>query len=92
MLLGREVNRLSDFEIESKYKDAVIMNLQGEVAELSQRLSETAAAAAAAAAATRQSDRCVHKFQGLDEDDDLRQKEIESMKSQVGLGNKPIRA
>lgn len=91
MLLGREVNRLSDFEIESKYKDAVIMNLQGEVAELSQRLSETAAAAAAATAA-RQSDRCVHKFQGLDEDDDLRQKEIESMKSQVGLGNKPIRA
>lgn len=90
MLLGREVNRLSDFEIESKYKDAVIMNLQGEVAELSQRLSETAAAAAAAA--SRQSDRCVHKFQGLDEDDDLRQKEIESMKSQVGLGNKPIRA
>uniref|UniRef100_A0A8C8T476 Forkhead-associated phosphopeptide binding domain 1 n=1 Tax=Peromyscus maniculatus bairdii TaxID=230844 RepID=A0A8C8T476_PERMB len=82
MLLGREVNRLSDFEIESKYKDAVIMNLQGEVAELSQRLSETAAAAAAAAAA-RQSDRCVHKFQGLDEDDDLRQKEIESMKSQI---------
>ncbi|XP_052572008.1 forkhead-associated domain-containing protein 1 isoform X2 [Peromyscus californicus insignis] len=79
MLLGREVNRLSDFEMESKYKDAVIMNLQGEVAELSQRLSETAAAAATA----RQSDRCVHKFQGLDEDDDLRQKEIESMKSQI---------
>ncbi|XP_036034525.1 forkhead-associated domain-containing protein 1 [Onychomys torridus] len=82
MLLGREVNRLSDFEMESKYKDAVIMNLQGEVAELSQRLSETAAVAAAATAA-RQGDRCVHKFQGLDEDNDLRQKEIESMKSQI---------
>ncbi|KAM7323997.1 hypothetical protein ACRRTK_016302 [Alexandromys fortis] len=78
LLLGREVNRLSDFEIQSKYKDAVIMNLRGELADLSQRLSETAAAAAA-----RQSDRCTPKFQGLDEGDDPRQKEIESMKSQI---------
>ncbi|XP_038189952.1 forkhead-associated domain-containing protein 1 [Arvicola amphibius] len=79
LLLGREVNRLSDFEIESKYKDAVIMNLRGELADLSQRLSETAAAAAAA----QQNDRCTLKFQGLDEGDDPRQKEIESMKSQI---------
>ncbi|XP_050008171.1 forkhead-associated domain-containing protein 1 isoform X8 [Alexandromys fortis] len=78
LLLGREVNRLSDFEIQSKYKDAVIMNLRGELADLSQRLSETAAAAAA-----RQSDRCTPKFQGLDEGDDPRQKEIESMKNQI---------
>ncbi|XP_041508182.1 forkhead-associated domain-containing protein 1 [Microtus oregoni] len=78
LLLGREVNRLSDFEIESKYKDAVIMNLRGELADLSQRLSETAAAAAA-----RQSNRCTLKFQGLDEGDDPRQKEIENMKSQI---------
>ncbi|KAL1776333.1 forkhead-associated domain-containing protein 1 [Sigmodon hispidus] len=78
LLLGREVNRLSDFEMESRYKDAVIMNLQGEVAELSQRLSETATATAA-----RQNNRCVQKFQGLDEGNDLRQKEIESMKSQI---------
>ncbi|XP_051027610.1 LOW QUALITY PROTEIN: forkhead-associated domain-containing protein 1 [Acomys russatus] len=76
LLLGREVNRLSDFEIESKYKDAVITNLQGEVADLSQRLSEMAAAA-------RQRDRGVFKFQGLDEGDDPRQKEIETMKSQI---------
>lgn len=87
LLLGREVNRLSDFEIESKYKDAVIMNLRAELADLSQRLSETAAAAAA-----RQSDRGTLKFQGLDEGDDPRQKEIESMKSQVGPGDKSTRA
>lgn len=86
LLLGREVNRLSDFEIESKYKDAVIMNLRAELADLSQRLSETAAAAA------RQSDRGTLKFQGLDEGDDPRQKEIESMKSQVGPGDKSTRA
>lgn len=91
LLLGREVNRLSDLEMESKYKDALIMNLRAEVTDLSQRLSE-AAAAAAAAATVRQSSRCDPKFQGLDEDDDLRQKEIESMKSQVGLWVKPIEA
>ncbi|XP_052033931.1 forkhead-associated domain-containing protein 1 [Apodemus sylvaticus] len=82
LLLGREINRLSDFEMESKYKDALIMNLQAEVADLSQRLSETAAAAAAAASA-RQNSRCEPKFQGLDEGNDHRQKEIESMKSQI---------
>lgn len=87
LLLGREVNRLSDFEMESKYKDALIMNLQAEVADLSQRLSETAAVAAA-----RQSNRCDPKLQGVDEGDDLRQKEIESMKSQVGLWDKPVKA
>ncbi|XP_076789918.1 forkhead-associated domain-containing protein 1 isoform X3 [Arvicanthis niloticus] len=77
LLLGREVNRLSDLEMESKYKDVLIANLRAEVADLSQRLSE------AAAAAVRQSGRCDPKFQGLDEGDDLRQKEIESMKSQI---------
>ncbi|XP_021056322.1 forkhead-associated domain-containing protein 1 [Mus pahari] len=82
LLLGREVNRLSDFEMESKYKDALIMNLQAEVADLSQRLSESATAAAMAATA-RQSNKCDPKFQGVDEGDDLRQKEIESMKSQI---------
>lgn len=65
--------------MESKYKDAVIMNLQAEVADLSQRLSEMAAVAAAA----RQSNRCDPRFQDLDEGDDNRQKEIESMKSQI---------
>ncbi|XP_055467422.1 forkhead-associated domain-containing protein 1 [Psammomys obesus] len=79
LLLGREVNRLSDFEIESKYKDAVIMNLQGEVADLSQRLSE----AASLAAASRQGERGSLKFQGLEEDEDQRQKEIDSMKNQI---------
>nr|XP_045005940.1 forkhead-associated domain-containing protein 1 [Jaculus jaculus] len=75
MLLGREVNRLSDFEIESKYKDAVIMNLQSEVVNLSHRLSETAA--------SRHSDRGIPKFQGLHEGMDPRQKEMENLKSQV---------
>ncbi|KAM4871600.1 forkhead-associated domain-containing protein 1 isoform 2-T2 [Thomomys bottae] len=42
LFLGREVSRLSDFEVESKYKDAVIMNLQHEVSDLSYRLSESA--------------------------------------------------
>ncbi|XP_063144366.1 forkhead-associated domain-containing protein 1 isoform X4 [Rattus norvegicus] len=79
LLLGREINRLSDFEMESKYKDAVIMNLQAEIADLSQRLSEMAAVVAAA----RQSNRCDPRFQDLDEGDDHRQKEIESMKSQI---------
>lgn len=77
--------------MESKYKDALIMNLQAEVADLSQRLSETAAAATAAATA-RQSNRCDPKLQGVDEGDDLRQKEIESMKSQVGLWDKSLKA
>ncbi|XP_031235215.1 forkhead-associated domain-containing protein 1 isoform X2 [Mastomys coucha] len=82
LFLGREVNRLSDFEMESKYKEALIMNLQAEVADLNQRLSETTAAATAAATA-RQSSLCEPKIQGLDEDNDLRQKEIENMKSQI---------
>uniref|UniRef100_A0A8B7TPP5 Forkhead-associated domain-containing protein 1 n=1 Tax=Castor canadensis TaxID=51338 RepID=A0A8B7TPP5_CASCN len=76
LLLGREVNRLSDFEVESKYKDAVIINLQNELAELSQRLSETMP--------LRQSDRAIpQKFQGLEEGEDPRQKEIESLKNQI---------
>nr|XP_031539564.1 forkhead-associated domain-containing protein 1 isoform X2 [Vicugna pacos] len=76
LLLGKEVSRLSDFELESKYKDAVIANLQNEVANLSQKLSETAA--------SRQSERVIPpKFQVLDEDDDAKQREIQSLKSQI---------
>lgn len=67
--------------MESKYKDAVIINLQNELAELSQRLSETMP--------LRQSDRAIpQKFQGLEEGEDPRQKEIESLKNQVGLGTR----
>lgn len=62
------------------------MNLQAEVADLNLRLSETTAAATA-----RQSSLCEPKIQGLDEGNDLRQKEIENMKSQVGLWDKPIK-
>ncbi|KAM5248703.1 forkhead-associated domain-containing protein 1 [Ctenodactylus gundi] len=77
LLLGREVTRLSDFELESKYKDAVIANLQNEVAGLSQKLSETTEA-------SRQRDRGgPHKFQGEDKDSDARQKEIQDLKSQI---------
>uniref|UniRef100_A0A8D0W4D8 FHA domain-containing protein n=1 Tax=Sus scrofa TaxID=9823 RepID=A0A8D0W4D8_PIG len=76
LLLGKEVSRLSDFELESKYKDAVIANLQNEVANLSQKLSETAT--------SRQNERVVPpKLQVLDEDVDAKEREIQSLKSQI---------
>ncbi|KAF4018562.1 hypothetical protein G4228_010294 [Cervus hanglu yarkandensis] len=76
LLLGKEVSRLSDFELESKYKDAVIVNLQNEVAHLSQKLSETAT--------SRQNERVVPpKLQVLEEDDDAQQREIQNLKSQI---------
>ncbi|XP_044769748.1 forkhead-associated domain-containing protein 1 [Neomonachus schauinslandi] len=70
LLLGKEISRLSDFELESKYKDAVIAKLQNEVASLSQRLSESAS--------SRQS-----QFQDLDEDIDAKRREIQSLKNQI---------
>ncbi|XP_032971751.1 forkhead-associated domain-containing protein 1 isoform X8 [Rhinolophus ferrumequinum] len=76
LLLGKEVSRLSDFELESKYKDAVIANLQNEVASLSHKLAETTPSS--------QSERVMsQKFQGLDEDIDAKQREIQALKSQV---------
>ncbi|XP_058300542.1 forkhead-associated domain-containing protein 1 isoform X7 [Hylobates moloch] len=76
LLLGKEVSRLSDYEIESKYKDVVIANLQDEVAELSQKVSETTT--------SRQNEREIsQKCQVLDEDIDAKQKEIQSLKSQI---------
>ncbi|XP_026304084.1 forkhead-associated domain-containing protein 1 [Piliocolobus tephrosceles] len=76
LLLGKEVSRLSDYEIESKYKDVIIANLQNEVAELSQKLSETTT--------SRQNERDIsQKCQVLDEDIDAKQKEIQSLKSQI---------
>uniref|UniRef100_A0A8D2BH97 FHA domain-containing protein n=1 Tax=Sus scrofa TaxID=9823 RepID=A0A8D2BH97_PIG len=76
LLLGKEVSRLSDFELESKYKDAVIANLQNEVANLSHKLSETAT--------SRQNERVVPpKLQVLDEDVDAKEREIQSLKSQI---------
>ncbi|XP_076966090.1 forkhead-associated domain-containing protein 1 [Callospermophilus lateralis] len=76
LLLGREISRLADFEIESKYKDAVIANLQNEVAELSQKLLDSVA--------SRQGDRgTAHKFECLDEGADDKQKEIQSLKQQI---------
>ncbi|XP_051692542.2 forkhead-associated domain-containing protein 1 isoform X2 [Oryctolagus cuniculus] len=76
LLLGKEVNRLSDFEIEAKYKDAVIAGLQNEVALLSQRLSE--------AAACRHSERHgAHGLHVLDDDIEAKNKEIQSLKSQI---------
>ncbi|KAM4806825.1 forkhead-associated domain-containing protein 1 [Urocitellus parryii] len=74
LLLGREISRLADFEIESKYKDAVIANLQNEVAELSQKLLDSVAC--------RQGDRgAMHKC--LVEGADDKQKEIQSLKQQI---------
>uniref|UniRef100_A0A8C9Q1H2 Forkhead associated phosphopeptide binding domain 1 n=1 Tax=Spermophilus dauricus TaxID=99837 RepID=A0A8C9Q1H2_SPEDA len=76
LLLGREISRLADFEIESKYKDSVIANLQKEVAELSQKLLDSVAC--------RQGDRsAAHKFECLDEGADDKQKEIQSLKQQI---------
>ncbi|KAG3282210.1 forkhead associated phosphopeptide binding domain 1 [Ictidomys tridecemlineatus] len=76
LLLGREISRLADFEIESKYKDAVIANLQNEVAELSQKLLDSVAC--------RQGDRgAAHKCECLDEGADDKQKEIQSLKQQI---------
>ncbi|XP_068395038.1 forkhead-associated domain-containing protein 1 isoform X2 [Eschrichtius robustus] len=76
LLLGKEVSRLSDFELESKYKDTVIASLQNEVANLSQKLSETAA--------SRQKERVIPpKFQVLHEEDDAQQREIQSLKNQI---------
>ncbi|XP_078308486.1 forkhead-associated domain-containing protein 1 isoform X3 [Panthera onca] len=76
LLLGKEISRLSDFELESKYKDVVIANLQSQVANLSQRLSEKTS--------SRQKERGTSQnFQVLDEDIDAKQREIESLKSQI---------
>uniref|UniRef100_M3YY35 Forkhead associated phosphopeptide binding domain 1 n=1 Tax=Mustela putorius furo TaxID=9669 RepID=M3YY35_MUSPF len=70
LLLGKEISRLSDFELESKYKDAVIAKLQNEVASLSQRLSESTS--------SKQS-----RLQDLDEDIDAKHREIQSLKNQI---------
>uniref|UniRef100_A0A8D2BBY9 Forkhead associated phosphopeptide binding domain 1 n=1 Tax=Sciurus vulgaris TaxID=55149 RepID=A0A8D2BBY9_SCIVU len=76
LMLGREISRLADFEIESKYKDAVIANLQNEVAELSQRLLEITTC--------RQGDRgTAQKAEGMEEGMDDKQKEIQSLKQQI---------
>ena len=58
----------------------MIANLQNEVANLSQKLSETAT--------SRQNERVIPpKLQVLDEDVDAKEQEIQSLKSQVGLGD-----
>ncbi|XP_073089334.1 forkhead-associated domain-containing protein 1 isoform X1 [Manis javanica] len=76
LLLGKEVSRLSDFELESQYKDAVIASLQNEVASLSQRLSDTTA--------TRQHERVMsQKCHVPDEDIEDKQEEIQSLKIQI---------
>ncbi|XP_036770197.2 forkhead-associated domain-containing protein 1 [Manis pentadactyla] len=76
LLLGKEVSRLSDFELESQYKDAVIASLQNEVASLSQRLSDTTT--------TRQHERVTsQKCHVPDEDIDDKQEEIQSLKIQI---------
>lgn len=79
------MSRLSDFELESKYKDAVIANLQNKVAGLSQKLSETPT--------SRPRERVTsQKLQVLDGDVDAKQREIQNLKSQVGLRDTSIEA
>ncbi|KAM5322522.1 forkhead-associated domain-containing protein 1 isoform 7-T9 [Glossophaga mutica] len=75
LLLGKEITRLSDFELESKYKDAVIINLQNELASLSQKLLD---------ATTARGERVTsQKFPGPDEDISDPQREIQNLKNQV---------
>ncbi|XP_071076943.1 forkhead-associated domain-containing protein 1 isoform X2 [Desmodus rotundus] len=75
LLLGKEITRLSDFELESKYKDAVIINLQNELASLSQKLLD---------ATTSRSERVTaQKFPGPDEDVNDPQREIQNLKNEV---------
>ncbi|XP_045154886.1 forkhead-associated domain-containing protein 1 [Echinops telfairi] len=81
LLLGKEVSRLSDFEIESRYKDAVIANLQNEVAEMTQKLSSTAWAPTAAAPSEPRAG--PQKLLAPDEAANTNQKEIESLKGQI---------
>ncbi|XP_058160331.1 forkhead-associated domain-containing protein 1 isoform X1 [Dasypus novemcinctus] len=76
LLLGKEVSRLSNFEIESQFKDAVIADLQSEVAEMTQKLS--------AATAPWQNERLIsQQLQVLDEDIDTKKREIQSLKGQM---------
>uniref|UniRef100_A0A673TVS3 Forkhead associated phosphopeptide binding domain 1 n=1 Tax=Suricata suricatta TaxID=37032 RepID=A0A673TVS3_SURSU len=76
LLLGKEISRLSDFELESKYKDAVIVNLQNEVASLSQRLSGQTSPGPKERGVSQ-------KSQALDDDIDAKQREIQTLKSQI---------
>lgn len=63
----------------------MIVNLQNELASLSQRLSGQTS--------PRQKERGVsHKFQALDEDINAKQREIQSLKSQVGLRDRLAKA
>ncbi|XP_072465050.1 forkhead-associated domain-containing protein 1 isoform X6 [Notamacropus eugenii] len=74
--LGQEVNRLLGFEMESKHKDAVIANLQNEVATMSQRLM-------LAQTTPHQSDvEMGQKLELLDQDIDDKKSEIQSLKDQ----------
>ncbi|XP_042638235.1 forkhead-associated domain-containing protein 1 [Orycteropus afer afer] len=76
LLLGKEVNRLSDFEIESKYKDTVIAKLRNEVAEMTQKLS--------AAATPRPNERVVSQGPQIpDGAINAKQREIQSLKGQI---------
>ncbi|XP_072465045.1 forkhead-associated domain-containing protein 1 isoform X2 [Notamacropus eugenii] len=75
--LGQEVNRLLGFEMESKHKDAVIANLQNEVATMSQRLM-------LAQTTPHQSDvEMGQKLELLDQDIDDKKSEIQSLKDQI---------
>ncbi|KAM8791548.1 forkhead-associated domain-containing protein 1 isoform 2-T4 [Rhynchonycteris naso] len=75
LLLGKEVSRLSDFELESKYKDAMIVNLQNELASLSQTLSETT---------PPWEDRVTSQtFPTAGEDIGAKEREIQNLKGQV---------
>ncbi|XP_054995421.1 forkhead-associated domain-containing protein 1 [Sorex araneus] len=74
LLMGKEISRLSDFELESKYKDAVIASMQREMASLNQKLSETAC--------SRQKDQEASQKM-LDEDIEAKKKEIQGLKNQI---------
>ncbi|XP_055978890.1 forkhead-associated domain-containing protein 1 [Sorex fumeus] len=74
LLMGKEISRLSDFELESKYKDAVIASMQSEMASLTQKLSESTC--------SRQKEREASQKM-LDEDIEAKKKEIQGLKNQI---------
>nr|XP_020829005.1 forkhead-associated domain-containing protein 1 isoform X1 [Phascolarctos cinereus] len=75
--LGQEVNRLSGVEMECKHKDAVIANLQNEVATMSQKLLLVQAAPGQSNIEMGQ------KLELLDQDLDDKNSEIQSLKNQI---------
>ncbi|XP_074074479.1 forkhead-associated domain-containing protein 1 isoform X2 [Macrotis lagotis] len=80
--LEQEVNRLSSFEMESKHKDAVIANLQNEVATMSQKLMLTQTTPKQSH--VKMGQKCAQLKEDLKKDElEAKEKELKSCKSQI---------